>query len=227
MIGRMNVLYTFVVVLSAVTVLFCSSRIMADPLEPGNELQAFLENKYPWGKIEISNVHIVGNIQDKTPELITVEKGPVGKGVFSFIFDNTQKVIVTADVRALDPVVKSKRPYRKGYVLQDEDVYLSEMDIHKMPKSAIHDPETVVGRTLKRSILADMVIAEEMIEKSDVVKKGKRVVLLINGVGFNITAAGEIKEKGYIGTQVKAMNLSSKKEVRGVLIDENTVKVEL
>jgi len=52
-------------------------------------------------------------------------------------------------------------------------------------------------------------------------------VLLFNAHGFNISAAGETREKGYVGMAVKAINVSSKKEVRGVLIDERTVKVEL
>jgi len=203
------------------------SESLADSLGAENALKVFLENNYPWEKIEVSNVRIAGNIPDQSPEQITVEKGPLGKGIFSFILDNSQKVIVKADVRALGPVVKSKRPFRKGYVLQDDDLYLSEMYVSKMPKSTVNDPEDVIGKPLKRSILADMVIVQEMVEKTQTVKKGSRVVLLISGQGFNISAIGEIKEKGYVGMQVRAKNLSSKKEVRGVLIDENTVKVEL
>jgi flagella basal body P-ring formation protein FlgA len=159
--------------------------------------------------------------------VIAVEKGPLGKGVFSFIYDCARKVTVKADVRALDLIVKSKRSFKKGYVFQGDDVYLTEMDISKMPKSAVNDLEAIIGKPLKRSVLADMVIVEDMIETTQTVKKGKKIILLISAQGFSITAAGEIKEKGYVGTQVKAMNLSSKKEVRGVLIDENTVKVEL
>jgi flagella basal body P-ring formation protein FlgA len=206
---------------------FYPSETIADSWEPENVLQMFLKNNYPWEKIEVSNVRIAGHIPDKSPDLITVEKGPVGKGVFSFMLDDTQKVIVNADVRALDFVVKSKRPFKKGYVLQDEDIYLSEMDVSKMPKNALQHPEAVIGKSLQRSIMADMVIVEEMLEKNQVVKKGRKVVLIISSRGFNISATGELREKGYVGMQVKAMNLSSKKEVRGVLVDENTVRVEL
>jgi len=206
---------------------FCLPAAIADPLQPESALQAYLENNYPWQKIEVTNVNVAGDLAGASPDQITVEKGPVGKGVFSFTDENDNKIIVKADIRALDAVVKSIRPLKKGYVLQDSDVYLSEMDINRMPKSAVKNPESIIGKPLKRSILADMVIVQDMIEKTGTVKKGNRVVLLYSAPGFNITAAGEIREKGYIGTQVKAINLSSRKEVRGVLIDENTVKIEL
>ena len=77
------------------------------------------------------------------------------------------------------------------------------------------------------SVMANITLTENVVEKSQVVDKGKQVVLLFKARGFNISAAGETREKGYVGTAVKAINVSSKKEVRGVLIDERTVKVEL
>jgi len=216
-------------VICALISVFCvlCSLSYADSWEPESALRIFLENNYPWERIEISNISFAGNVPDKSPDLITVVKGPVGKGVFAFIFDGDQKVIAKADIRVLDVVVKSRRPFSRGYVLQDDDLYLSEMDINRMPKSAVRDQETVIGKPLKRSVLADTVIVDNMVEKTPAVKKGRKVVLLISARGFSITAAGEIKEKGHVGTQVKAMNLSSKKEVRGVLVDENTIKVEL
>ena len=204
-----------------------STEVIAASWTAEDVLQAFLAEKYPWEKIEISNVKMIGARPDRAPDAINVEKGPLGKAVFSFVFDNSQKVTVTAEVRAFDNVVKSKRPFKKGYVLDNEDLYLSEMDINKMPVSSVKDPETIIGKSLNRSITANITITEDMVEKSQVVDRGKQVVLLISAHGFNITAAGETREKGYVGKAVKAINLSSKREVRGVLINERTVKVEL
>lgn len=206
---------------------FLYSAVFAASWDARDVLQVFLADNYPWEKVEISNVKIIGVMPDKAPDTITVEKGPIGKAVFSFVFDNSRKVTAMAEVRAYDNIVKSKRPFKKGYVLSSDDLYLSEMDINKMPKSSVKDPETIIGKSLKRSITANITLTEDMVEKSQAVDKGKHVALLINAHGFNITAAGETREKGYIGKPVKAANLSSKKEVRGVLINERTVEVEL
>ena len=191
------------------------------------ELKKYLEKHYPWNEIEVSNVQSLGKVKNEVPEKIIVEKGPLGSAVFSLYFENSKKVIARAQVRALDWVVKSKRPFRKGHVLRSDDVYISKMDIRKMPSSAVGDPEIIIGKALKRSVIANIPIVEGMIEQSQVVKRGKKILLIIESGGLNITAAGKIKEKGYVGMPVRAMNLSSKKEVRGILIDENTVRVEM
>ncbi|NOZ69257.1 MAG: flagellar basal body P-ring formation protein FlgA [Deferribacteres bacterium] len=190
-------------------------------------LTAYLRNNYPWKEIEVDNVRVFGKLPAGAPEKIETRKGPLGKAVFAFIYRRNRTLIVKADVKALGNVVKSRRPFRKGHVITGEDIYIAKMDIRRMPNSSIRNAEAVVGKSLRRSIAANIPIVEDMIEKSRVVKRGKKVVLLIRHGGLNITAAGRTSEKGYVGMPVKAINLSSKKEVTGVLVDENTVRLEL
>ncbi|RJQ13386.1 MAG: flagella basal body P-ring formation protein FlgA [Nitrospiraceae bacterium] len=203
------------------------ASVSAASWDPEETLRDFLADNYPWENMEISNVQAGGSIPDKAPDAIIVEKGPLGKGVFTFVFDDDRRITVRADIRAFEKTVRSKRPFKKGYVLTEEDVYMSETDINKMPRNAVKDSGSIIGKPLRRSILANVPIVEGMVEKSQTVKKGRKVLLLINSRQLNISAAGETKENGYVGMPVRAINLSSKKEVRGVLIDENTVKVEL
>jgi flagella basal body P-ring formation protein FlgA len=200
---------------------------MATSWNPEDVLRSYLINNYPWEEIEISDVQVKGEIGNEAPEKIIVEKGPVGRAVFSFVFRNNKKITVRAKVRAFAWVVKSKRPFKKNYVIRDEDIYFAKMDIRKMPNGSVKDPKEISGKSLKRSIIANIPIVEGMVEMYQFVKRGKRVVLLINHGGLNITAAGKTREKGYVGKPVRAINLSSKKEIIGVLIDEKTVKVEL
>ncbi len=195
--------------------------------DPEDILESFMAENYPWDEIDVSKVRVNGKLGNTAPEHITVEKGPVGKGVFSFQFRDGRKVLVMANVKAYGQVVRSMRPYSKGHLVRAEDLYVSRMDIRRMPGGAVKDPATIIGKSLKRSMSANRPIVENMIETSQTVKRGKRVFLLINRGGLSITAYGKIKEKGYIGMPVKAMNLSSKKEVVGLLIDENTVEVQL
>ncbi len=190
-------------------------------------LTAHLRSNYPWKEIEIDNVRVFGKLPAGAPEKIETRKGPLGRAVFAFVYRRDRTVIVKADVKALGNVVKSRRPFRKGHVITGEDIYIAKMDIRRMPNSSVRNADAVVGKSLRRSIAANIPILEDMIEKSRVVKRGKNVVLLIRHGGLNITAAGRTSEKGYVGMPVKAINLSSRKEVTGVLIDENTVRLEL
>lgn len=216
-----------IILCTAVISFFCLLPSFAATWILEDELRNFLANNYPWEEIEVNNVQALGKLVDDRPERILVEKGPLGKAVFSFIFANNEKLLVKADVRAFGWVVMSKRSFEKRHVIQDEDTYLAKMDIRKMPGSSVKNPERILGKSLKRSIIANIPIVEDMLEMSQIVARGKMVELILNYNGLSIKTTGMTKEKGYVGMPVKAINLSSKKEVRGVLINENTVKVEL
>lgn len=52
------------------------------------------------------------------------------------------------------------------------------------------------------------------------------MIILFENDQFKITALGEVKEGGRKGDKVKLVNLSSKKEVCGRVVDANTVQVD-
>jgi flagella basal body P-ring formation protein FlgA len=208
-------------------ILHPDASIMASSWSLENTLKSFLDERYPWEDIEISNIKVVGDLKDVAPDVIVVEKGPIGRAIFSFRYNKERKVIVKAFVRAFGNVVKSKRPFRKGHVINSDDIYIDRMDIRKMPHGSVKIPELLIGKSLRRSVIANIPLIEDMVEYSQAVKRGKNVILLINKNGLKITAVGRTKEKAYIGSPVKAVNISSKKEVMGVLVDENTVEVLL
>lgn len=214
-------------VLIVSSILLCASLTYAASWSPERELRTYLMDNYPWEEIEVSNVQVSGKLGNEPPQRIIVEKGPLGRAAFSFIDRDNKRNLIRAKVRAFGWVVKSKRPFKKGHVIEHEDVYLSKVDVRKMRRSSVKDPAEIVGKSLKRSLIANITIIESMIEMSQTVARGQRVVLLLSHNGMNITAAGQTKEKGYVGMPVRVMNLSSRKEISGVLIDEKTVKVEL
>lgn len=216
----------FVIIISAFS-LQPSAFVSAASWEPAELLAGHLKQNFPWEEIVVSEVKVIERLPDEMPENIIIEKGPLGRSVFSFIFSTGKRVVIRANVRALASVVKSRRPFSRGHLMRMEDIYVSKMDIRKLPKSAVRSIENIAGKYLKRSVTANVPIVEDMVEGSKLVKRGKMVKLILNINGLNISAAGKIKEKGRVGMPVKVINLSSKREVRGVLVDENTVEVQL
>jgi len=209
------------------SVFLCLSYSKAASWTPEDELRDHLQGNYPWEEIEVGNVQAPDNLSDERPESIQLVKGPLGKAVFSFMFSNNERVLVRADVRAYGQVLMSRRPFQKRHIIEEDDIYIAKMDVGKMPRNVLKDPEKIIGKSLKRSINANMTIEEDMIEMYQLVERGRRVVLLMSHEGMIIRADGRTKEKGYVGMTVRAINASSKKIVSGVLIDENTVKIEL
>ncbi|UCH81541.1 MAG: flagellar basal body P-ring formation protein FlgA [Nitrospiraceae bacterium] len=190
-------------------------------------LKSHIRDNYPWKNIEIRDIRVTGELNEEIPEKIVVEKGPLGKAVFLLYSKKGDRVIVRANITAYGRIVMSKRSFRKGHIIGEDDVYVVKKDISKMPKGSLTGIDMIIGKSLKRSIAANIPVVENMIHTHQPVRRGKIVKLLIGNEDFSISATGKTKEKGYVGKSVRAVNLSSKKVVTGVLVDERTVRVGL
>lgn len=190
-------------------------------------LKAYIKDNYPWTEVDISDVASNYALPDIMPENIMVVRGLPGRTVFQLEFKDGKRITATADVKAFDRVVLSRRSLNKGYHLREDDVYTSLMDIRRIPKGALRDGYSITGRELTRPIPANTPLSDNLVSETPVLKKGHRVVLKIESPGFSAATIGEIKENSYVGNYVKVVNVASKKIVTGLLVDENTVKVGL
>ena len=59
---------------------------MAASWSPEEVIRGYLMTNYPWEEIEVSNVKSLGRLPAGAPEKIIVQKGPIGKSVFEFIY---------------------------------------------------------------------------------------------------------------------------------------------
>ena len=72
----------------------------------------------------------------------------------------------------------------------------------------------------------NVVLKKSYFKEVPVAKKGDRVLLVAGYGAVRIATPGLLREDGYIGVPVRAVNLMSKKEVTGWLTDSGTVKIE-
>ena len=121
-------------------------------------------------------------------------------------------------------MVASRRLW-KGRPLAEDDVCLARTEIGKIPAGAFRDPKEVVGKAVSRSIGPNMPVLPQHVAGTKLVKRGRMVTLVAESGGVRISTMGETRENAYIEDVVKVTNLSSKKTVTGILIDENTVRV--
>ena len=160
------------------------------------------------------------------PEKIYLISGPLGRSIFSLVFKSGEKVILQANIRALDWVVTSRWPLKKSQIIQKEDVYLALMDVRRMPKDALTRLESAWGKSMNQSLGANMPIIESTMGDIPLIKKGQRITLVASAPGLKITTPGEARQDGFHGQSLKVVNLSSKRDVRGIPLDENHVSVE-
>jgi len=193
---------------------------------PEAVIEAYVKNQYPWPEVEVGDVKLSAEQPREQPSAITVEKTPPGKAAFRMDFPGSRSIIATATIKAFDRVIMSRSGFRKGAFLKRGDVYETLMETSRIPKGAVRDAERVLGKQLIRSLLPNMAITDAMISETPVVKQGHKVMLAVEASGFLIKTQGETRQDASVGDYVRVVNLLSKKVVTGLLLDENTVRVE-
>ncbi|MFA5072286.1 MAG: flagellar basal body P-ring formation chaperone FlgA [Nitrospirota bacterium] len=190
-------------------------------------LKAHLDERYPWAAMEIHDIRLNAEKPAGDPSSIVVEQGPPGRTIFALRYPKGKKIIATAQVKVFDSVILSRRPFSKNTVVRKGDVYTTLMETGKITKGAFSSEDDILGKTLTRGIGANVVITDVMVSGVTQVKKGQKVLIVVDAPGFTIKAAGELQQNCAIGEQAKVMNLLSRKIVAGVLINEQTVRVGL
>lgn len=190
-------------------------------------LKTFLKKHYSWQEIEISELELNAPAPQAPPAEIRIVQSPPGRTVFRLEYEGGRTIKATALVKAYNPVVMSRKQLKKGDVLQKTDVYAVLADATKIPKGAYKNEEAVIGKPLSRSIGVNLAITESMLQEAPLLKKGQKVMLVIDAPGLTVKAVGALNQNAAIGNQVKVVNLVSHKVVTGLLVDEHTVKVGL
>jgi len=123
-------------------------------------------------------------------------------------------------------VVAARHPLKKYHEIEGKDVHLLSKNISLLPNDVVTELKDVLGKRTILSINPDEAIRAGMIEIPPVIKKGDRVILLVENQQFKITTLAEAKEEGRRGDRVRLINLSSKREVCGRVLDGNTVQID-
>lgn len=137
-----------------------------------------------------------------------------------------QEIHFQAQIEIYAWVVVAKNYLPKHQVIKESDVHLSYRNITKYPADVLSEIKEVVGKRTSLHINAWEVLRKSMVEVPPVVKRGDLVTLLAENEGFRITTIGEVKEEGRQGEIVKVLNISSRKEIFGRVLDGQTVQVD-
>jgi flagella basal body P-ring formation protein FlgA len=193
---------------------------------PEKTLREHLESHYPWAEVDVSGLKADAELPARAPVSITVEKTPPGRSVFRFEFEGGKSVQVAASVRVFDHVVMTRSAFRRGYVLRQDDVYTTLMESGRIPKGALREEERVIGKPLLRSVVANRPVTRAVVSDTPLVKRGQKVALVVESPEFSIRTLAEMKHDAAVGEYVKVVSVMSRKILTGLLVDENTVRVE-
>ncbi len=192
---------------------------------PADAIREYLLKSYPWPEVEVSEVTVEGSVPAGVPAEITTERGPLGRASFMVRFISGERARVRARVVARDATVRSVRSLAKGALLTEDEVYTAMMDVRRIPRGAVRSLEGVLGKRLKRSLPADTVITESMLEEPPLVRKGEKVIILYRGPYLKVTTTGIAREDGSRGEVIVVLNAGSRKRLSGLVVGKGVVDV--
>jgi len=149
-----------------------------------------------------------------------------GMMVFFSRGQEIRKIRFSARVEIYADVIIARHFLKKHHEIQADDIQIANKNIAALSQDVITEEKEVLGKRTTLAVNNQEALRLSMLELPPMVNKGDRVILLIENHQFKITAAGEVREVGRKGDRIKLVNLSSKKEVYGKVLDANTVQVD-
>jgi len=206
-----------------------------DPDTVKEILESRLKHLHPHKTVKIKDLRIGENIIVPSGRLswdvILPEQagrgGPVSATIL-FLVDGREakKVRVSARVEIYAPVVVTASYLQRHQEITGKDLQLVEKDLALLPPNVLLDVKDVLGKRTTLSINRQEVVCRGMVEVPPAVKKGDRVTLIIENSHFKVTSFGEVQEEGRKGDRIKVVNITSKKEVVGKILDSASVEVD-
>jgi len=123
-------------------------------------------------------------------------------------------------------VVMARNYLPRHQRIEEKDVLLVNRNILQLPPDVATNLKEVLGKRTTLSVNSQEILRKSMLEIPPLVKKGERVTLVVENDDFRITSVGEVKEDGRKGDRIKVINISSRKEAYGRILDAHTVQVD-
>lgn len=148
--------------------------------------------------------------------------------LFLFRMDGREvgKARVNARVDVLVETVAAAHYLGRHHEIRPKDIQRVSRPVALLGPDFLTDMEEAFGKRTMIAVNRGEVLRAGMIEEPPLIRRGDRVTLFVENEQIRITAAGEAREEGRRGERIRLVNLTSKREVSGRVLDEKTVQVD-
>lgn len=136
-------------------------------------------------------------------------------------------VWVSAKVVQTKDVVLATRVLPMNHVIEAGDVRLEKVNVQDITGSIFFDVNMLLGMKIKRPITANAQIREDYVYKPAVIKKGETVDVVVESGAVTITVRCAAREDGFLGKAIRVENMSSGKDISGIVVGTGKVLVRL
>lgn len=127
-----------------------------------------------------------------------------------------------------EPAVEVAVPRRAvpvGAVLDAADLERIALPRRRLPETAVTSETALVGRTAARRLAAGRPVREDDLRRERLVSKGQPVRVVFQRGGLELVLEASALEDGAAGDLVRVLNPNGGRELRGVVVREQEVRV--
>jgi flagella basal body P-ring formation protein FlgA len=133
---------------------------------------------------------------------------------------------VTGKVDLYGQVAVAAMGLSRRHIIEPEDVKVVRMRLNGINGAVASDPEEVVGLRTRVPVAMGQALELSRLERAPLIRRGDVVRMIYKAGRLRVTAKGRAEQTGFKGGNIKLVNLASKREVYGKVLDSGTVLVD-
>ncbi|BDU50218.1 flagellar basal body P-ring formation chaperone FlgA [Haliovirga abyssi] len=173
----------------------------------------------------------VGNIKVKfgNNRLSDIKIGNYNFTVKIFVNDKVEKIIRTnLKVGILKEVYILNRDVKRNEKFSIEDVIkIKKIFINNYYSANIEGVNEIKGKLYRRNLRKGEILKYKDFIKEKIFKRNSLVTIYVDYNGIKLKATGKALEDGYIGDNIRVLNINSKKIINGIVTKEGMIKLEI
>lgn len=137
------------------------------------------------------------------------------------------KLFVPVRIARYGDVLVATRALPRGHLLTPEDVRSERRDLTSGMQTLIGSFGELPGRRLTRPVLAGTPLTHNLVDVERVIRRGQKVMLVVDDGGVEIRMAGKALSDGALDQRIRVENASSRRVVEGIVRSSEVVEVRL
>lgn len=132
---------------------------------------------------------------------------------------------VKTEIRIFEDVVVSSAPLARHESIEAADVRLVRRDISSLNGKPFKSVDEIAGQQAAHAIEINEILTQKSLDRPSLMRRGSPVTLLYETRTLRVESPGMAVDGGKLGDVIAVKNATSGKLLRGVVLDERTVRI--
>jgi len=140
--------------------------------------------------------------------------------------ESAWRLFVPVRIHRNQPVLVLTRAITAGEAITADMLAQETRDATRIIGAPLTDPASAIGQIARRTLPVGSVLAAAHLHSPEAVQRGDQVTLVMRQSGIEVRMAGRALSAGRIGERISAENLSSRRRIQGVVMDNGELWIQ-